>query len=266
MSRAGQIVVEALVAATPITTRAGQISIAALVAAGLHARTSLYLAELLLWKYEVPMPALYPTLPGLTYSVIKRPKFFTGIAKSTSGREVRVGYALNPLWEWDLTYNYLPDRRTESSASDSDLKALVGFFLSQSGALQSFKFEDPDDNAVTLQPIGTTDGVTTTWVLQRTYGGGSGAGTEPIGWVNLTQPFHAYLDGDLIDPAAYELLTTVGTLQQIRFFGAPAGGSVLSVTMRYYYNVRFSADTYDFEKFMDRLWSTQTVTLASQRA
>lgn len=266
MSHAGQIVVEVLVAASP-TPRAGQLSIEALCGARLDARAGLFLAELLLWNYEVPMPALYPTLPGLTFSVIKRPKFFTGIAKSTSGREVRVGYALNPLWEWDLTYNYLPDRRTESSASDSDLKTLVGFFLSQSGALQNFKFEDPDDHTVTRQPIATTDGVTATFVLQRTYGGGSGAGTEPIGWVNLDQPFNVHLDDTLVDPSLYEVLTTIGSDQQIRFpGGAPLAGTLLSVTMSYYYNVRFSADTYDFEKFMDKLWSTQTVTLASQRA
>lgn len=263
--RASQLVVEMLVAAN-LDARAGQLGVEMLVDAELHARVSFFVAELLQRSYVIPMPALYPALPGLTYSVIKRPKFFTGIAKSTSGREVRVAYAQYPLWEWDLTYNYLPDQRTASSATDTDMRTLVGFFLSQSGALQSFRFEDPDDHAVTEQVIGVTDGTTTNYILQRTWGLGDNVAHEPIGWLNLAQPVHFYLDGVLVDPSLYEVLSTIGTLQQISFQTAPAAGKVVTVTMAYYYNVRFSADTYDFEKFMDKLWSTQTITLVSQRA
>lgn len=242
-----------------------QFGLNSLLAPAPSVRANQIALSILIWTHEVPMPALYPTLPGLAYSVIKRPKFFTGVGKSATGREVRVNYAANPLWEWDLTYAYLPDKQSDSAATASDLKELVGFYLSQNGSFSAFKFEDPDDNAVTAQFIGTTDGVTTTWILVRTYGGGSGAGTEPIGWVNTDEPFHVFLDGTLQDPSTYTLLTTIGVLQQLRFNSAPAAGHVITVTMRFYYCVHFSADTYDFEKFMDKLWSTQTITLASER-
>jgi hypothetical protein len=264
-TRASQSVVANL-ARADAHTRASQSTLSSLANARATVHAAQIVVSILVWTHRIEMPALYPTLPGLTYSVIKRPKFFTGIGKSTTGREVRVGYALNPLWEWDLTYNYLPDQRTAASASDSDLKLLVGFYLSQTGSLQTFQFEDPDDNSVTAQVLGSTDGVTTTWVLQRSFGGGDGSGSEPVGWVNTSQPFHVYLDGALVDPASYDLLTTIGVNQQVRFHSAPETGHVLTVTMRYYFAVRFSADTYDFEKFMDKLWSIQTITLASQRA
>lgn len=211
------------------------------------------------------MPSIYPTLPGLTYSVIKRPKWFTGVGTAATGREVRVAYAQNPLWEWDLTYNWLPDEANPNAATASDIKQLMGFYLSMAGSFQTFLFLDPDDNAVTGQVIGTSDGINTTWTLLRTYGGGDGTGTEPIGYVNTALAFHVYVDAVLADPSTYTLLSTALVSQQIRFNTAPTTGKVISVDMSYYYAVRFSDDHYDFEKFMDRLWSVGKLTLMSQR-
>jgi uncharacterized protein (TIGR02217 family) len=210
-------------------------------------------------------PPIYPTLPGLAYSVIKRPKFFTGIAVAATGREVRVSYAQNPLWEWELTYAYLPDQQTDSSATPSDLKAIVGFYLSVSGAFGGFLFTDPDDNAVTAQAIGTSDGATTTFTLVRTYGGGEGTGTEPIGFVNLGEPFHLYLGGVLQNPATYSVVNTTPVAQVVQFDTAPAAASEIAVDMSYFYYVRFQDDHTDFEKFFDKLWQVQKVTLMSQR-
>lgn len=262
---ASQIVVS--IATSPIAgVFVTQLTLATLQALAPPVRASQLVLSILVWTYEVPMPDLYPTLPGLGFSVIKRPRFYTGIGKSATGREVRVGYAANPTWEWDLTYDYLPDKPSESAATTSDLKELVGFFLSQTGALQTFRFLDPDDNQVSTQFLGTTDGVETTWTLQRSFGGTSGSGSEPIGWLNQDLPFNAYLDGVLQAPDTYELLTTIGVFQQLRFNSTPAGGKIVTVDMHYYFSVRFSADTYDFEKFMDKLWSTHTITLVSQRA
>jgi hypothetical protein len=259
-----QIVVA--VATSPIAgVFATQVGLSAATAPLPVVRVSNLALSIMVWTHEVPMPALYPTLPGLGYSVIKRPRFYGGIGKSATGREVRVAYAVNPTWEWDLTYDYLPDQQTDSSATASDLKELIGFFLSQTGTLQAFRFLDPDDNQVSGQLIGETDGVTTAWVLQRSFGGSSGVGTEPIGWLNTDLAFNVYLDGALQDPASYDRLLTAGVFQQIRFHATPAAGKVISVDMHYYFSVRFSADTYDFEKFMDKLWSTQTITLVSQR-
>lgn len=259
-TQASQVVVAALTQVKLLPVRASQIKLEAMVAPTTNARASCVVVEVLVWNYEVVMPSVYPVLPGLSYSVIKRPKWFTGTGTSASGREVRVGYAANPLWEWDLTYEFLRD-----TISQNELKTLMGFYLSQAGSLGGFLFLDPDDHAVAAQAIGTTDGTTTLWTLQRTFGGNDGTGTEPIGYVNTGAPFNVYLNGTLADPSTYDLLTTAPVNQQIRFHAAPASGQAITVDMGFYYYARFKDDHYDFEKFMDRLWTLQTVTLMSLR-
>lgn len=270
-TQATQIVVNVMGTGSPVT-RATQL-IPQVLRAGALVRATQISISVLVWNHGggtfpvigVTMPATYPTLPGLTYSVIKRPKWFTGIGTAATGREVRVAYAENPLWEYELTYNVLHDEPNPSAATASDLKTLMGFYLSMSGAFQPFLFLDPDDNNVTAQTIGATDGVATTWTLIRTYGGADGVGSEPIGYVNTGAPFNVYLNGVLVDPTTYDVLTTVPVNQQVRFHSAPTAGETVTVDMTYYYYVRFMDDHYDFEKFMDRLWSLGKVTLMSQR-
>lgn len=246
-------------------TRATQLFLATAAVMAARARVTWFALEVLVWIEEVTMPSVFPSLPGLAYSVIKRPLWATGIGTSVSLREVRVGYAQSPLWEWDLTFEYLPDQQTASSGTSSDLKELLGFYLAQAGALMGFLFKDPDDHQVTGQVIGTTDGTATNWTLTRTYGGGAGTGTEPVGYVDTSAAFHVYLGGVLADPASYDLLTTTPVLQQVKFHAAPAADQVITVDMTYFYYVRFKDDHYDFEKFMDKLWSQRQVTLHSLR-
>lgn len=244
---------------------ASQLDLAVLAGFSPHIFASQFVLEVLVWNYEVPMPPIYPTLAGLTFSVIKRPKWYTGIGSAASGREVRVAYAVNPLWEWDLTYSYLPDEPTASATTNSDLKQLLGFYLAASGAFGGFLFQDPDDNTVTGQTLGTTDGSTTIWTLVRTYGGSDGTGTEPIGYVNSGVTLHLYLAGTLVDPASYDVLTTTPVNQQIRFHTAPTTGQAITATFGFYYYCRFKEDHQEFEKFFDKLWSLATVTLMSLR-
>jgi uncharacterized protein (TIGR02217 family) len=215
------------------------------------------------WEGQDIMPDVFPALPGLSYSVIRRPKFFTGTGTSQSGREVRYAYAAYPLWEWDLTWEYLPDFAAPGGATPSDYKTLMGFYLAQQGALRGFLFKDPDDQTVTAQVIGATDGVTTNWTLVRTFGGSSG--TEPIGYLDLGSAVHVYLDGVLQDPGGYDLVVTHPVAQVLKFHVAPAAGHSITVDMTYFFYVRFADDHYDFEKFMDRLWAQKQITLKSQR-
>ena len=245
--------------------RSSQFAPAALSGGLGSVRAAQTVVEILVWNYTPPMPSLFPALPGLTYSVIKRPKFFTGIGTSATGREVRVAYAEFPLWEFELTYNWLPDKAAGSALTPSDLKMLMGFWLAQSGAFHGFMFEDPDDHGVTGQVLGVTDGTTTTWLFERSYGGAGGVGTEPIGWLNISITPVIYLNGVAVDPSLYALLTTHGCQQQLRFGTAPTTGKNLTADFSYYYSVRFAEDHQDFEKFMDRLWSTAKLTLMSQR-
>lgn len=201
-------------------------------------------------------------LPFLSYPVIKRPKFSTGVSIAATGREVRVGYAQNPLWEWDLKYDYLPD---PADATFDDLFQLLGLYLSRLGAAAGFLFQDIDDHAVSGQFVAVADGIATNFTLLRTYGGGDGTGSEPVGYVDVNAPFSVYFDGVVVSPTRYDVIVKTPLAQRLKFHIAPPAGVTITVSMSYFYFVRFRDDHYDFEKFMDRLWSAASITLISLR-
>lgn len=106
-------------------------------------------------------------LPGLTYSVHKKPQFKTKVAESAAGNEVRLSLMEYPRWDFEFTYEFLEDR----SGAESSLKTIMGFFLSRRGSYDTFLVKDPDDYEVTLGECGTSDGLTLEFPLCRTLGG-----------------------------------------------------------------------------------------------
>src|SRR5215813_587727 len=131
--------------------------------------------------------AVYPTLVGLAFNVVRRPKGNTVVQTHVSGRETRLGYWTYPLYEWDLTYSVLRDfKPCPTSLILSELKRLEGFFLAMQGSLTEFFFYDPDDNFVANQVLGTGDGTTTDFLVVPTWGDASYGATvtEPVANVN----------------------------------------------------------------------------------
>src|SRR5437764_2320304 len=97
------------------------------------------------------MTAIFPSLPGLGWSVVKSPRFATRIQRAVNGRELRALDQPYPLWSWTLTYPLLRDRSDARAPLGSgigydELRTLAGFFLQQQGALQPFLFDDPTDS------------------------------------------------------------------------------------------------------------------------
>lgn len=231
-----------------------------------YARASQLIIEVLVHNHAVPMPLLYPTLPGLTYSVIWRPKAVNApVQTHTSGREVRVSYATYPLHEFELTYNFLRGRPGEI-----EQKLFMAFFLQLGGSLTGFNFQNPHDYSVTKQSLATTDGINSQFgPLVRTYGAGGYTWNEPVGYVDLTQAFNLYYDGALVDPndatLGYSVLQTQPVNQMVKFKNTPPSGHVLTVDMSYFYYCRFADDNLDFEEFLWNLWQVKKVKLMSLR-
>src|ERR1700691_4288849 len=98
------------------------------------------------------MTSIFPTLPGLAWSVTKQPRFATRIQRAVSGRELRALDQPNPIWIWTLTYSVLRD-----GGGHDELRTLMGVFLDQQGAVALFLFADPGDNSVTGQALGIGD-------------------------------------------------------------------------------------------------------------
>lgn len=208
-------------------------------------------------------PPVFPTLnPG--WSQIKRPKAGANlIAMSGTGRVVRATLWTFPLWEWDITWEYLPDDQAYG-VTLSDFKDLLGFFLRATGMFGGFCYQDQDENSVTGQYIGLGDGVTTTFALSKTFGLG-GTRTEPIGYLNLVPGFNAYVNGVFVNPLLYTLSQQFPVAQTITFADPPPGGVAVTVDMSFYYWVHFKDDVAEFENFAHRLWSAKKLTLESLR-
>jgi len=203
------------------------------------------------------MTAIFPSLPGLGWSVVKSPRFATRIQRAVNGRELRTLDQPCPLWNWTLTYPLLRDRndsRAISSPSYDELRTLAGFFLQQQGALLPFLFDDPTDDIAAAQPLGTGDSSRTVFQLLRNMGGFA----EPITAPNTVSAI--YFDGILQSAANYTVDAASGF---VTFATPPPAGQLVTADFTYYFRVRFADDTAEFENFMLQLWQARQIKLQS---
>lgn len=205
------------------------------------------------------MTAIFPALPGLGWSVTKAPRFATRIQRAISGRELRLLDQPYPIWTWTLTYGLLRDKWDTRCAGGlgagyDELRTIAGFFLQQQGAFEAFLFDDPSDDALTGQIIGTGDASTSVFQLVRSMSGFA----EPI-----TAP-HAlgaiYFNGVQQSPAGYAVDPATGL---VVFTTPPPAGEVITADFTYWFRARFADDTAEFENFMYQLWQLKQVKLQS---
>lgn len=208
--------------------------------------------------------ALYPAeVRGLTYTVLKRPLFDTQLQASPGGWEVREPQVRNPVWRWQLIYDYLKDLPADLAPglTDTDLRTLMGFFLQRRGQHDSFLFTDPDDYQVgpALNPDLTPN---LNAVLPRLQ-------DEADNWYSPVQRILGGFAEDVTDLsptsdlaniavyAAGALQTTGMTLMPadadhrglwIAWDDEPAGP--VTAEFEFYFRVAFESDEEDFEKFI----------------
>lgn len=128
-------------------------------------------------------------LPGLTYSVHKKPLFKTTIKEAANGNEVRNSLTDIPRWDFEFNYEFLSDQ--PRATGDSSLKTIMGFFLQRRGSYDTFLVKDPDDYLVQGGLLGVGDATTTEFTLSRNLGGF----VEPVGQVDQSNTLNVYLDG-----------------------------------------------------------------------
>lgn len=218
----------------------------------------------------------YPELPGLAYNLIKRPTMSTlgTDDPSPSGDEVRLRQFQNPLWEFELIYEWLYDDATETWGTLTALpyhqyQALIGFFLQNAGGWQPFLLQDPTDNHVEDGALAVTDvGGVKVSQITRNLGGFD----ESILAVNGSPAIS--VDGNLkTEGTDYTWDSTLVGLtgpgvsfdgQYITWLNDPGDGAV-TATFDFYFLCRFKKDDTDFEKFAKSLWINQKVELRSVR-
>lgn len=94
-------------------------------------------------------------LPGLAFTVHKRPTFSTAVQKAQSGVSTRNAQMQFPIFEFELSYEFLRDDVTQ------EYRTLRRFFKQRKGGFDTFLLKDPDDYLASNETLGTADGVTT---------------------------------------------------------------------------------------------------------
>lgn len=193
--------------------------------------------------------AIFPTLPGLKWGRKKTPVWSTNVQKSSNGREMRASYYSYPQWRFSLSFEVL---RTRTAINE--LEQLAGFFNARRGSFESFLYEDPADNTVTDQLIGTAQTGVTRYQLVRTLGGF----TEPVLAVKGNPVIK--VNGVVKNKGRDYNITDTG---QVVFVTPLTAGHRITWSGQFYFRVRFASDAADFENFIGHLWSAKKIELVS---
>lgn len=98
---------------------------------------------------------LFPAnIKGLTWTVLRTQEFSTIAQKSPSAQAVRIRQYQNPVWKWELIWDYLygfwagPNNQQKYGPGYTDVKVLMGFVAARAGSFDDFLYNEPDDNTV----------------------------------------------------------------------------------------------------------------------
>jgi uncharacterized protein (TIGR02217 family) len=182
--------------------------------------------------------SVFPSLPGLSWNLIRTPTWQTRTQVAVSGRETRQADWSYPRYSWSLDIEML-----RSTGSFTELQTLIGFYNQMQGGFGTFLYSDDDDNAAVNQQLGTGDGSTVTFPLIRTFGNY----IEPISRVNTVSS--VTVSGSA---ASYTVNYDAGVESgsSITFASAPAASAPIVASFTFYWRCRFSDDTVDFTKFL----------------
>lgn len=185
----------------------------------------------------------FPTnLPGLGYDVLRTPQQSTRVLTTRSGREYRAANWTFGRYKYTLTFNVL---RTQSQFTE--FQTLLGFINQMQGMYGTFAYTDPYDNAVTLQGIGTGDGVTKIFPLVRAFGGY----VEPV--LNATAITQVQVSGSNVTAYTGIQQGAYGT-DSISFTSAPASNAPITASFTYSWPCRFLNDENEFNNFASNRW------------
>ena len=216
---------------------------------------------------------IYPTLPGLTFPILKMAEFDTLVEAGTNKYEVALPQTVNPIWSWQLVYDFVRDFLVAGGVfTVTELRTLLDFFMYHQGQAGVFLYLDPDDNYVGPAMVGgvpnvplaqlqiVTDGEGNYYSpLQRTFGGlfyeditdlnTSGAGGSALA---------VYANGTLV--TNYTLLGPGLAVPGASFAGLylawtaePTGP--ITAQFNFYFRCRFEMDSQDMEKFSNQFWT-----------
>lgn len=178
-----------------------------------------------------------------------KPRFNNKVFSSPSGYEVRTSLQDQPLWDFELSYDYLPNRRDGMV----DLETIQAFFLNRRGSYESFLYRHPETPFEVATPLGTGNGTNKDFLLVKS----TGSFTEFAGGIHDEDDIMLFLDGLPVNLGSYTLVDH----RTVRFNVAPPAGVDITADYQPLYRVRFKDDMVSFDGFMHRLWELNQVEL-----
>lgn len=196
--------------------------------------------------------AIYPSTPPIT-TLTMGVAFRNNIQEAESGKRKGIASWIYPRRAFELNYSVIYD----GYLNTEQFKPLIGFFLARRGNLDSFLFDNADDNFVTAQEIGVGDSSETDFQLVRSYGGF----IEPCYDIKVSPAPLVYVDGVLqnYDPSSADSSSEedgyyIDETGVVIFDAPPASPSIITATFGYYWRCTFKDSIAQFEEFKRNLW------------
>lgn len=89
--------------------------------------------------------ATFPTIPGATIIVKRTSHWSTKVQKATSGKELRSSWQSRPIYEFQVTFEFLRQGVRPGDGTYAEAATLVDFYNARKGAWDTFFFTDPHD-------------------------------------------------------------------------------------------------------------------------
>lgn len=191
--------------------------------------------------------AIFPSLRGIAWPVAWQPLWNSQVQEAISGKQYVVQFWTFPRRKISVPINVL------HSDSYLDWQAMEAFFNQVQGRTLPFLWNQPTDNSIANQPIGTGDGTTTAFAFVRALGG----------FVEPTQGIQSITQVKVAGTptSAYTLLTdpNFGLTYGITFTSPPASGAAIVASFTYYWPCRFDKDTAELEQFQLNYWRLKKI-------
>ena len=185
---------------------------------------------------------IWPVMTGIEMRSSKSQKWNTAIEKSGSGRMRSNTSQLLPSWNIQIKFWKL---------SDADYKTIMGFVALLKGAHTPFFWLDPEDYQETgIQLPQNANG---SYQCVMKFG-------EYVEAVEYVDQLKVYVDGVLKAASTYSVSGGM-----ITFYNAPASGSVVTATYRYYWKLHLPADSISMNHIFKNFKQTGTLKFESWR-
>jgi uncharacterized protein (TIGR02217 family) len=183
----------------------------------------------------------------LSYRAVGGPGFSTVVNEGFSGYEQR-----NRNWSQSRA-KWVVSLQTPTAFAGQRMQfidLLESFFLNVGGKADAFRLFDHKDHWGVTQPLGTGNGSTRVFQVQKTYTTGTRSYVRPVKKLigppatdyqgkPLALQLSVFLNGVLDPGANYTVDCTTGL---ITFNAAPAAGVAVTASFQYHYPVRLDTD------------------------